>query len=56
MYLQLKFRKYADMRELRDGDIVNLDVSVFYNGYHGMDREYATVKIVIVIDINISIL
>lgn len=24
-----------DMRELQDGDIVNIDVSTFYNGYHG---------------------
>lgn len=23
------------MRELRDGEIVNVDVSVYYNGYHG---------------------
>jgi len=24
-----------DMRPLEDGDIVNIDISVFYNGYHG---------------------
>mmetsp|Transcript_6400 Transcript_6400/g.9655 ORF Transcript_6400/g.9655 Transcript_6400/m.9655 type:complete len:382 (+) Transcript_6400:65-1210(+) len=24
-----------DMRELKDGDILNLDISVYYNGYHG---------------------
>ena len=24
-----------DCRELQDGDIVNVDVSVYYNGYHG---------------------
>jgi methionyl aminopeptidase len=24
-----------DMRQLEDGDIVNVDVSVYYNGYHG---------------------
>lgn len=24
-----------DKRPLKDGDIVNLDVSCFYNGYHG---------------------
>jgi methionyl aminopeptidase len=24
-----------DMRPLEDGDIVNLDISVYYNGYHG---------------------
>jgi methionyl aminopeptidase len=24
-----------DLRELQDGDIVNIDVSVYYNGYHG---------------------
>jgi methionyl aminopeptidase len=24
-----------DLRELQDGDIVNVDVSVYYNGYHG---------------------
>lgn len=24
-----------DMRELQDGDIVNIDVSTFYRGYHG---------------------
>ena len=23
-----------DMRELQEGDIVNIDVSVYYNGYH----------------------
>ena len=23
------------MRPLRDGDIVNVDISVYYNGYHG---------------------
>ena len=24
-----------DMRELQNGDIVNVDVSVYYNGFHG---------------------
>jgi methionyl aminopeptidase len=24
-----------DCRELKDGDIVNIDISVYYNGYHG---------------------
>jgi len=24
-----------DMRELQDGDIVNIDISTFYRGYHG---------------------
>jgi hypothetical protein len=24
-----------DMRELQDGDIVNIDVSTFHKGYHG---------------------
>lgn len=24
-----------DMRPLQDGDIVNIDVSLFYDGYHG---------------------
>jgi methionyl aminopeptidase len=23
------------MRPLEDGDIVNIDVSIYYNGYHG---------------------
>ena len=28
-------RGIPDSRQLRSGDIVNLDITVYYNGYHG---------------------
>jgi methionyl aminopeptidase len=33
--LQIICHGIPDYRQLRDGDIVNVDVSVYYNGYHG---------------------